>query len=110
MPEMIAYMAELLFLLCTLWILSFLSTLLHELGHALAYMLAARDIHWHIHVGWGKRLLDTKALTVNLLGFDGFFTPGAKKIDTRAKSVAALLRGPIVSLLLVLLLLIGYSC
>lgn len=98
----IAVIIELLVFLCALWVLSFLSTLLHELGHALGYMLATGDSHWHIRVGWGKRLLTKKALTVNLLVFDGFFTPSEKKIDTKAKLIATLSGGPAVSLLLVL--------
>lgn len=102
MPEIIAAMIELVIFLCALWFLSFLSTLLHELGHALGYMLATGDGHWHIRVGWGKRLLNTKALTVNLLVFDGFFTPSEKKIDTKAKLITTLSGGPAASLLLFL--------
>ena len=81
--------------------ISFLSTLWHELGHAVGYMLATGDRHWHIRVGWGKRLLNTKPLTVNLLVFDGFFTPSEKKIDTKAKLIMTLAGGPAASLLLV---------
>ncbi|MBR4656977.1 MAG: hypothetical protein IKO68_10525 [Oscillospiraceae bacterium] len=106
MSESIAVIIELLVFLCALWVLSFLSTLLHELGHALGYMLATGDGHWHIRVGWGKRLLNTKALTVNLLVFDGFFSPSEKKIDTKGKLITTLSGGPAVSLLLVLGLLI----
>ena len=46
--------------------------------------------------------MHTKALTVNLLVFDGVFTPAEKKIDTRSKLIATLSGGPAVSLLLVL--------
>ena len=106
MSEIIAAMIELVIFLCALWFLSFLSTLLHELGHALGYMLATGDGHWHIRVGWGKRLLHTKALTVNLLVFDGFFTPSEKKIDTKAKLITTLSGGPATSLLLFLGLLV----
>ena len=102
MLKIVAVMMELLVFLCALWVLSFLSTLLHELGHVLGYMLATGDGHWHIRLGWGKPLLNTKALTVNLLVFDGFFTPSEKKIDTKAKLIATLSGGPAVSLLLVL--------
>ena len=83
----IAVMIELIISICAMWFLTFLSTFLHELGHALGYMFATGDRHWHIRVGWGKRLLHTKALTVNLLVFDGVFTPSEKKIDTRAKLI-----------------------
>ena len=101
MPRIIAIVIELLVYLCALWFLTFLSTFLHELGHAVGYMLATGDSHWHIRVGWGKRLLNTKALTVNLLVFDGFFTPSDEKIDTKAKLLTMLLGGPVVSFLLV---------
>ncbi len=99
---MIATIAELAAFIGALWVLSFLSTFLHEIGHALGYLFSTGDWHWHIRVGWGKRLLDTKALTVNLLVLDGFFTSSEKKIDTRAKLISTLLGGPILSLLVVL--------
>ncbi len=102
MVMIIAVMIELLVSICAMWFLTFLSTFLHELGHALGYMLATGDRHWHIRVGWGKRLLHTKALTVNLLVFDGVFTPSEKIIDTKAKLIMTLSGGPAVSLLLVL--------
>ena len=101
MPKILAVIIELSVVLCALWVIAFLSTLLHELGHAVGYMLATGDKHWHIRVGWGKRLLDTKPLTVNLIVFDGFFTPSEKKIDTKAKLIMTLSGGPAASLLLV---------
>ena len=100
MPKIIAVITELAVTIFILWVIAFLSTFLHELGHALGYMLATGDRHWRIRVGWGKRLLNTKALTVNLLVFDGFFTPSEKKIDNKAKLVMTLLGGPAFSLLL----------
>ena len=101
MPGIIAAIIELIAFLVTVWILTFLSTFLHELGHAIGYMLATGDRHWHVRIGWGKQLLNTKKLTVNLLVFDGFFTPSEKKIDSRAKLIMTLSGGPAVSLLLV---------
>ena len=85
MPRIIAVILELLGAVCALWLMSFLSTFLHELGHALGYMLATGGRRWHIRVGWGKRLLHTKALTVGLWVFDGVFTPSQREFDTRAK-------------------------
>ncbi len=102
MPRIIAVILELLGAVCALWLMSFLSTFLHELGHALGYMLATGDRRWHIRVGWGKRLLHTKALTVGLWVFDGVFTPSQREFDTRAKLITTLAGGPAVSLLLVL--------
>ena len=101
MPKIIAVIIELLVCIGVFWVMSFLSTLWHELGHAVGYMLATGDRRWHIRVGWGKRLLNTKPLTVNLFVFDGFFTPSEKKIDTKKKLILTLLGGPLFSLLLV---------
>ena len=101
MLKIIAFIIELPVSICALWLMVLLSTLFHEFGHAVGYMLATGDRHWHIRVGWGKRLLNTKPLTVNLLVFDGFFTPSEKKIDTKAKLIMTLLGGPVFSLLLV---------
>ena len=102
MLKILAVIAELFVSVCALWLLTFLSTLLHELGHAVGYMLATGDRHWHIRVGWGKRLVDTKALTVNLLVFDGLFVPAEERFDTKGKLLATVAGGPAVSLLLVL--------
>lgn len=104
MPKPIAIIIELFAAVCVLWVILFLSTLVHELGHAVGYMLATGNRHWHIRVGWGKRLLNTKRLTVNLLVFDGFFTPEEKEFDTKAKLIMMLLGGPVFSLLLVAIL------
>ncbi len=101
MPKIIAVIAELAAAVCALWVIAFISTLLHELGHAAGYRLATGDRHWHIRVGWGKRLLNTKRLTVNLIVLDGFFTPGEKTFDTKAKLITVLLGGPVFSLLTV---------
>lgn len=106
-PEAVAVMIELALFICALWVLFFLSTFLHELGHALGYMLAAGGRHWHIRVGWGKTLLHTGRLTVGLLPFDGCFTPPEEaRIDTTAKMIAMLSGGPAVSLILVIGLLL----
>ena len=78
MEKTVAVIIELSVSVCALWLMFLLSTLFHELGHAVGYMLATGDRHWHIRVGWGKQLLHTKALTVNLLVFDGYFTPSER--------------------------------
>ena len=106
MPKFIATILELALLVCALWVIFFLSAFLHEAGHALGYMIATGDRHWHIRVGSGKKLLNTKKLTVKLLPFDGCFTPPENnKINTAAKLIATLSGGPAVSLILVAALL-----
>lgn len=97
-----AVVIELLVFVCAVWLLSFLSMFLHEFGHAAGYMIATGDKNWHIRVGWGKQFLNTKQLTINLLVFDGFFTPSDNKVDTKAKYIMTLLGGPVFSLLLVI--------
>lgn len=106
MPKIIAIIIEYAIFVGALWLLFFLSTLLHEAGHAIGYLLATGDTHWHIRVGSGKQLLNTKRLTVKLLPFDGCFMPSEKnKIDTTAKLIATLSGGPAASLILVAVLL-----
>ena len=106
MPKIIALIIELFVCICVLWVISFLSTLLHELGHAAGYMLSTGDRHWHIRVGTGKKLLETKPLTVKLLILDGCFEPAENRIDSKGKLISTLSGGSAVSLVLVVLLLI----
>ena len=103
MPRILAIILESAILVCALWVLSFLSVLLHEAGHALGCRIATGDGHWHIRVGWGKTLLNTRRLTVKLLPFDGYFSPPEPdRIDTAAKWIGILAGGPAVSLLAVI--------
>ncbi|MDO4864996.1 MAG: hypothetical protein Q4C10_00430 [Clostridia bacterium] len=107
MPKTIAIIIEWAIFACVLWVIFFLSTLLHEVGHAIGYMIATGDTHWHIRVGSGKKLLNTGRLTVKLLPFDGCFMPPEKnKLDTAAKLIATLSGGPAVSFLLTAVLLL----
>ena len=107
MPKIIAIIIEFAIFVCALWVLTFLSTFLHEVGYALGYMIATGDRHWHIRVGSGKKLLNSKRLTAKLLPFDGFFTPLEKnRIDTATKLMIILSGGPVVSLILVIGLLL----
>ncbi len=103
MPKVIAVIIELAIFVCSLWVLAFLSFFLHEIGHALGYMIATKDRHWNIRVGWGKSVLKTKRLTINLIPLDGFFKPLEEgKVDTLSKMIAMFLGGPIASLVLVI--------
>ena len=78
----------------------------HEIGHALGYMLATGDRHWHIRVGSGKKLQKNRRLTVYLFPVNGWFTLlKVNKIDTTAKLIAMVSGGPAVSLILVAVLL-----
>ena len=50
MLKILAIIIELFASIFVLWVLTLLSTLLHEFGHAIGYMLATGDRHWHIRV------------------------------------------------------------
>lgn len=100
MPKVVAVIIEMVVSVLVLWILTFLSTFLHELGHAFGYMLSTGDRHWRIRVGSGKKLFETKPLTVKLLVFDGCFEPTESRIDSKAKLISTLSGGPAVSLVL----------
>ena len=101
MERIMAVIIEVSVSVCALWLLVLLSTLFHELGHAVGYMLATGDRQWHIRVGWGKQILNTKRLTVNLLVFDGLFTPSKREFNAKGKLIMTLLGGPVFSLVLV---------
>ena len=109
MPKIIAALAEVAVFILVMWVLTFLPTFLHELGHALGYMLSTGGRHWHIRVGFGKKLLETKPLTLKLLIFDGCFEPAESKIDSKAKLISTLAGGPAVSLILVIVMLLVRS-
>ncbi len=106
MPKMVAIIIEVTVSVLVLWALSFLSTLLHELGHAFGYMLSTGGRHWRIRIGSGKKLLETKPLTVKLFILDGCFDPAENRIDSKAKLILTLSGGPFVSLVLVMALLV----
>ena len=106
MPTVIAVIIEISICVCVLWVISFLSTLFHELGHAAGYTLSTGGRRWHIRVGSGKKLLKTKSFTVKLLILDGYFDPAEDRIDTKAKLISTLSGGPAASLILVTALLL----
>ena len=106
MLKLIAVTGKTVIFICALWALSMISVLLHEFGHALGYMLATGDRDWHIEVGQGKRILDTKALTINMLVLDGFFAPEENMADSKRQLLMTLAGGPIMSLLLIIGLLV----
>ena len=106
MQKIAAVIFELIVLICSVWVIFFLSTLWHEFGHAVGYMIATKDRNWKIRVGWGKKILNSKRLKVNLLVFDGLFTPSEMKIGSKGKLIITLLGGPVFSLIPVVGLLI----
>lgn len=102
MTELITIIIKIVLFVLGIWVVTLISVLLHEFGHALGYMLATGDRNWHIQIGQGKQLLNTKALTINMIVIDGYFAPAENMMDlSKAQFVMMLSGGPIVSLLLV---------
>ncbi len=106
MLNLIGIIGKAAIFVCALWALTLLSLFFHEFGHALGYMLATGDRKWHIEIGQGKKILDTKALTVNLFVIDGYFTAFEDKSVSTAQQVLTLSGGPIASLLIIIGLLV----
>lgn len=96
----LAAVLELLLFFVVLWLTFFLSTLVHELGHAVLSRLAGVKAPWQIRVGFGAKLLRTKHLAVNLLPFDGYFDLLGDPKLSRKSAVLTLAGGPLGSLLL----------
>ena len=101
MLKLITIIGNIVIFVCGIWLLTMLSVLLHEFGHALGYMLSTGDRDWHIEVGQGKQLLNTKPLTINLFVIDGFLSADENKLNTKTHLITTLAGGPIMSLLLV---------
>ena len=100
----LALIIEMLALTCVCWVVFFLSTFAHELGHALVYMLTTGNTHWHIRIGSGKSLLKTQHFSIKLAVFDGAFEPEEDRMESKS-AILTLLGGPLFSMILVGILL-----
>lgn len=100
----LALIIEMLALTCVCWVVFFLSTFAHELGHALVYMLITGNTHWHIRIGSGKSLLKTQHFTIKLAVFDGVFETKEDRMESKT-AILTLLGGPLFSMILVGILL-----
>jgi len=59
-----------------IWLLCYLSVLLHELGHTQGYRISGGKPEWKIRAGSGPELLNTAEFAFCLLPVGGYFTPG----------------------------------
>ena len=105
-PKMTLVIEFVLFVgfICACWFVIFLSTFVHEFGHAAAYMIKTGDTHWHIRIGCGKSILKTQRLSINLAPFDGYCMID-DKIKSKPDLIFFLLGGPLFSFLTLVILL-----
>lgn len=82
-----------------IWLLCFLSVLLHELGHALGCRIAGEKTEWKIGAGSGPGILRTKRFAFRLLPVGGYFDPREELRTTKIR-IVTLAGGPLVTLLL----------
>lgn len=85
-----------------IWLLCLLSALLHEMGHAFGYWIAAKKTGWKIFVGSGPGIVATKKYVFRLIPAGGHFIP-EQEPGTKKEIIATLSGGPLASLLLTVL-------
>ena len=81
-----------------IWILSLLSVLLHELGHALGYRICTGKAEWKVIAGSGPKMIGASKYIFRLIPAGGYFIPEEEPETNKAKTIT-LAGGPSVSLL-----------
>ena len=87
-----------------LWLMCWLSVMLHELGHAIGFRLGSGKGPWRVFVGSGPKLLKVGRLTLLLFPFGGYFIPDDEaEPKTKTGKLLMLAGGPLLSLTLAVL-------
>jgi len=99
------YILEILLFLITLWCINSISILFHEMGHAIAYVIATKDNNWLIQIGKGKTIFKFKKFIIKATPVGGYFQELNNNVfDSKNKEIAMLVCGPLFSLILLMLL------
>ena len=73
MANVFGVIMEILLIVLILWCINFISVLVHELGHALAY-ICGKDNNWSIKIGTGKKLIETNRFRIHTKFFRLFYS------------------------------------
>lgn len=64
-----------LVMILLIWLISLLSVLFHELGHALGYRISTGKAKWKVIAGLDPRMIGTSKLIFCVIPAGGYFIP-----------------------------------
>ncbi len=103
MKIVLAYIIEIILYIIIVWLIGYISVLIHETGHAIGFMCAIKSRDWRITIGSGRKILESKRFTVNLLPFGGLFELGYNgQMSIKRNKLCMLAGGPLATLLLLI--------
>ncbi len=101
MKNWLFFLLQVLFCIAFLLVIGHFSIFVHEMGHAAAYMIAAKKRDWCIIVGSGRTLFKTKHFMVGIRPYGGLFLPNdPHRIKTDGKKAFILFGGILATFLL----------
>lgn len=92
---------EFLIFIFSIFIISMFCIFIHEIGHAIGYILATKDNDWNISIGKGKEVCKIGKFNIHLIPFSGYCS---HKSISKTKRIVTLIGGPLATPLLLLLL------
>lgn len=86
----------------------FLVILVHEVGHAIMYLIFSRDKdkdkNWHITIGNGRTIIKLKKFIVKVFPITGYFNCDPEYKGSKFQYIMMLLGGPLANVLYIALL------
>ena len=107
MKLIIGFMFEVLVLIFLIWIINMFSIFVHEIGHAIGYIIATKNNNWNVRIGKGKIICKIGRFNIHLTPSTGCFYPIDMKEElSKTKIIDILIGGPLGSFLLLILLIL----